>query len=190
MVRFDPIVDLASGLVVGEEAVPVLWRPVLDEACRHARVRSIRSGTPLSVWVDVPWPEVERVSTALRRADLAPEQLVVQLAETSLHRRGAYDELVGLKELGVQLAVRRSEQSDPRLRVLRGLPVDILRFRASDPAPALVERGHQLGLVLHADEVDNEATAAALAERDCDLVQGALFAKATPARVLVGRSAH
>jgi EAL domain-containing protein (putative c-di-GMP-specific phosphodiesterase class I) len=180
MVRFDPIVDLASGLVVGEEAVPARWLPVLDEACRHARVRSARAGSPLSVWVDLLWPDAERVSVALRQTDLPPEQLVVQVAETSLYRRGSYDGLVALKDLGVQLAVRRSEQSDPRLRALRGLPIDILRFRASEPASLLIDRGHELGLVMHADEVDDEATAASLLALDCDLAQGAVFAGARP----------
>lgn len=173
-----PIVGLASGERVGFEAVPLGRRSIATEACYVAQRQSERLGTPLTVWVDLPWLDVERVDAALRRTGLPAEQLVVQLAEAGLRRPGVYDQLIELDELGVQIAVRRSEAADPRLRALRGLPIDILRFRASDPAPSLVERGHELGLVMHADSVDDASAAARLLARDCDLAQGTFFATA------------
>ena len=107
-----------------------------------------------------------------------------------MHGPGVYNQVVELDDLGVQLAVRRSEDADPRLRPLCGLPIDILRFRASDPAPSLVERGHELGLVMHADGVDDEATAARLLDRGCDLAQGTLFAERPAVRSLVSSIAR
>lgn len=168
--------SLASRAVVGFDAVPLGRRSILAEACCLARLQSERLDTPLTAWVDLPWPDAERVDAALRRADLPAEQLVVGLAQNTLHRPGVYDQLVAVADLGVQIAVRRSEDADPRLRALRGLPVHILRFRAADPAPSLVERGHELGLVMHADAVEDTDTAARLLARDCDLAQGRLFA--------------
>jgi EAL domain-containing protein (putative c-di-GMP-specific phosphodiesterase class I) len=179
-----PIVGLASETSVGFEAVPLGRRSIVAEACYVARRQSERPGTPLTVWVDLPWPDAERVDAALRRTGLPADQLVVQLAEAGLHRRGVYAGLMELDDLGVQLAVRRSATADPQMRTLRSLPIDILRFGASDPAPSLVERGHDLGLVMHADEVDDEATAERLLARDCDLAQGRLFANATARRLV------
>jgi EAL domain-containing protein (putative c-di-GMP-specific phosphodiesterase class I) len=191
VLSFRPVVDLASGRIVGEEAVASSHLAV-EDACRHACVRSGQTSTPWSVWVDFAWPDPERVAAALQRTGLPAEQLVAQLSETALFRRGVYDGMLELKELGVQIAVRRHDACGPELRTLRGLPIDILRFSASDPAPHLVERGHDLGLVMHADDVDDAATAIRLLRRDCDLAQGALFvdAQVPVARPLASGVAH
>lgn len=184
----SPIVELASRTGVGFDAVALGRRSVLVEACCLAESQTGRLGTPVTAWVDLAWPDAERVDAALRRTGLPADQLVVQLAEATLHRPGVYDQLLELDDVGVQLAVRRSEGADHRLRALRGLPIDILRFRASDPAPSLVERGHELGLALHVEGVDDEATAAQLLARGCDLAQGRLFSERPLREAVLARS--
>src|SRR5687767_15603245 len=108
-----PIVDLSSRTVVGFDAISLAAGSILAEACYLARRQSDRLGAPVTAWVDLTWPDAERVDAALRQADLPAEQLVVQLVEATLHGPGVYNQIVELDDLGVQLAVRRSEDADP-----------------------------------------------------------------------------
>lgn len=177
-VRFEPVVDLARGVVAGVEAVGIEGEADFARACADVRTWSDEAGAPLSLWVERTWPDAKRVRDALRRSGLPARQLVVQLAEPVLNRRGVHAGILAVRDLGAHVAARRVDRTDASLRRLRHLPVDILRLPAADASPALVRRGHELGLVVHIDGVDDAVTEARLLAEGCDFVQGARFGNA------------
>ncbi|MFC7534404.1 putative bifunctional diguanylate cyclase/phosphodiesterase [Actinoplanes sp. GCM10030250] len=147
------------GTLLPEEFLPIaaslgitaeLDEWVLDEACRH-----------LSTWggADDFWLSVnvgprelltarfpERVTETLKRHRLAPERLIVEVAETWI----AEDvpvivaALTGLRKLGVRAALDDFGSGQTSLSHLRRLPVDMLKLSASlitDPSEPVVGGG-------------------------------------------------
>jgi EAL domain-containing protein (putative c-di-GMP-specific phosphodiesterase class I) len=131
--RFQPAVDIATGRLLGFEAllrwndpirgvlapgVILSWAEandhmaalnawILFEACS----RAVDWGSSLQVAVNCPASELQKrkatlaVTFALEQSGLNPDRLTVEVAEVSLCDKVAIGELCSLSSLGVQLAV-------------------------------------------------------------------------------------
>ncbi|WP_232292045.1 bifunctional diguanylate cyclase/phosphodiesterase [Frankia sp. QA3] len=171
--------------------MPKLTVHVLDQALAacagwHAR------GAPLTVSVNVPASViVDRafigvVRAALARHLLPPSALVIEVTEDSLieAREAARRTLTGLRSFGVRVSLDDYGTGFCSLTYLRELPADevkldrtFLRDLDRDPAAAEIVRStvslaHALRLRIVAEGVETQRSWQALADWQCDEVQG------------------
>ncbi|WP_232794173.1 MULTISPECIES: putative bifunctional diguanylate cyclase/phosphodiesterase [Pseudofrankia] len=171
--------------------MPQLTRRVLDLALADCASWHA-AGAALSVSVNVP-PSmigdagfVELVSDALRRHELAPRALVVEVTEEAVitAREQAGRTLADLRGLGVRVSLDDYGTGFCSLAYLRELPADevkldqmFLRDMHRDPSAAEIVRStvslaHALDLRIVAEGVETKAAWLALASWRCDEVQG------------------
>jgi diguanylate cyclase (GGDEF)-like protein/PAS domain S-box-containing protein len=168
---------------------------VLDAACRH-----------LSNWAgdDDFWLSVnvtpgelltarfpEQVGTTLRRHGVAPERLVVEVAETWIAADvpAVVAALIGLRRLGVRAALDDFGSGQTSLAHLRRLPVDMLKLNAalaaSDAEAAvmevLVRLTRRLGLEIVAKGLETPERVARAVAAGCRFGQGFALAHPGPA---------
>ncbi len=201
--------DAEWGLVPPSQIIPVAetmgtilalggWS--LRKACRDIAALSSSLATP--PWVAVNFSArqfhdsdvVGEVREALAGSGLPPDRLEIEITETvALHGPEAtLQTLRRLKEVGVRLAIDDFGTGYSSLAYLRQFPVDILkvdRSFVSDAATdsnaaaivrAVVALGHQLGLRVVAEGVEDENQLRLLRLIQCDAAQGYLFGAATP----------
>jgi diguanylate cyclase (GGDEF)-like protein len=189
---FIPLAE-QTGLIVP------LGELVLDRAC--AQLARWRAGQPelaeleLSVNLSsrqITQPDVvEMVARALRRHDLPPSALCLEITESMLmdDTDAAGSTLAALRNLGVKLAVDDFGTGYSSLLYLQRFPVNILKLdrlfvagvgeNEADRAivASMVSLAHALGLIAIAEGVEDERQLAALCELGCDLGQGFLWAR-------------
>ncbi|WP_308203331.1 putative bifunctional diguanylate cyclase/phosphodiesterase [Frankia gtarii] len=171
--------------------MPKLTVYVLDQALTacagwHA------GGAPLTVSVNVPASViVDRaflgvVRAALARHRLPPSALVIEVTEDSLieAREAARHTLTGLRSLGVRVSLDDYGTGFCSLTYLRELPADevkldrtFLRDLDRDPAAVEIVRStvslaHALRMRIVAEGVETQRSWQALADWQCDEVQG------------------
>ncbi|MFN8535981.1 MAG: EAL domain-containing protein [Thermomicrobiales bacterium] len=186
---FVPVAE-ESGLIAP------LGRWVLGEACRQARAWRDR-GNQLVVAVNLSAREFGQadlarvVAAALHEADLAPDQLRIEITERLAMRDAAVTSatLAALRELGVQVAIDDFGTGYSSLAYLKRFPVDALKIdrsfiaglgnSAEDAAivGATTGLGRTLGLAVTAEGVETAAQVAHLRALGCDLAQGYFFAR-------------
>jgi diguanylate cyclase (GGDEF)-like protein len=141
---------------------------------------------------------VADVTAALERAGVAPHALEVELTESAMMAEPdrARAVLGELSAMGVRIAIDDFGTGYSSLAYLGRLPVNTVKIdRAfvahlmSDPADAIIVRstidlGHNLGLRVVAEGVEDAATRDALRALGCDLAQGFLWSPAVPAAAL------
>ena len=135
-----------------------------------------------------------KVGAALDRHGLPAAALTVELVEDTLMtdaERGR-EVLQQLRDLGVRTSIDDYGTGYSSLGYLRRLPADELKLDrsltrdlATDAAAALIVRhtvalAHGLGLSVVAEGVEDLATARVLADLDCDVAQGYVFARPMP----------
>jgi EAL domain-containing protein (putative c-di-GMP-specific phosphodiesterase class I) len=135
-----------------------------------------------------------KVTAALGRHGLPPAALVVELVEDTLVADAERGRVVlqQLRDLGVRTSIDDYGSGYSSLGYLRRLPADELKLDRSltrdldsDPAAALIVQhtvalAHGLGLTVVAEGVEDLATARVLADLDCDVAQGYVFARPVP----------
>jgi diguanylate cyclase (GGDEF)-like protein/PAS domain S-box-containing protein len=184
-----------SGLIVQ------IGRWVLLEACFYAsRLREVL-GRDLEIAVNVSarqlqHPEfLEQVDNALRRADLPPHLLTLELTESVLVASGerAEQQLAMLKDRGVKLALDDFGTGYASLAYLQRLPVDIVKIDRSFTAKidtgaadlalleGIVGLGKALGLQLVAEGIERVAQQGIVQELGCHGAQGFHFGRPAPA---------
>ncbi|WFE30805.1 bifunctional diguanylate cyclase/phosphodiesterase [Solwaraspora sp. WMMD791] len=183
---------------------------VLDEACRQL-ARWLAEGHDVWVSVNVSPHELHapayvlQVDEALRRHQVPPQRLVLEVTEHAVARDLAelIRRLTALRATGVRIALDDFGAGYSSLGQLRNLPIDILKIdhslvaeqgppvapspgrRAFAPMVDVVMRlGHQLGLEVIAEGVTNQAELAVVVEAGCRFGQGALFGWGVPAEHL------
>lgn len=190
----DEFIPLAeeTGLIVP------LGRHVLHEACRQARAWHLEQRCESRPWVSVnlsvrelQQPSiVADVTSALSEAGLDPGDLVLELTESAVtsDARAMITTLECLRRLGVRLAIDDFGTGYSALSYLRRLPVDILKIdrefvadldERSEHAQvigAVIHLGHELGLEVVAEGIEQEEEADRLRGLDCRLGQGYLYA--------------
>ncbi len=196
------------GEIPPDEFVPIAERSgliqhftgwVIEEALRllqHWR----RSELPLSLAINfsvLNLGELNLLADLKRRLEhqgVSPQWLEVEVTEMALmqHMEPARRALQMLKDIGVRVAIDDFGTGYSSLAYLRSLPVDELKIDASfvrrmDEEPMdyrlvqnIVRLGHDLGLELVAEGVENGVILAALRDLGCDKAQGYHIARPMP----------
>jgi len=174
---------------------------VLDEACRKIAEWSRSGAGPVHLAVNVASgqffdSELEReVLEAIRRHDIAPELLELELTEGSLmsNAEETVTMLRNLKALGVKIAVDDFGTGYSSLAYLRRFPIDKLKIDiafvrevTSNPDDAaivlaIINMAHSLKRTVVAEGVEREAQLAYLRRHGCDEIQGFYFSRPVPA---------
>ena len=135
------------------------------------------------------------IETLLKRYDVAPAALKLEITESMIM---ADPELVGttiskLNNLGVRLSIDDFGTGFSSLAYLKNLPIDELKIDRSFVSPMLcsesdliivrstINLGHDLGLSVVAEGVEDAPTLMQLSSLGCDLVQGFHVSKPMPA---------
>jgi diguanylate cyclase (GGDEF)-like protein len=210
------------GLVGPDEFIPVLEGTslihrftvrVLDLALAQVR-RWLDDGHRVPVAINVSTRSLldttfpDTVADALRRAAVPGDLLAIEITENTIMADPvrAIDVLRRIRELGVSTAIDDFGTGYSSMAYLKILPVDeikvdrsFVREMATDHSDytlvgSTVDLGHNLGLKVVAEGVEDAATMAALDGLGCDVVQGYHFARPLPAEdfagFLTGRYAH
>jgi EAL domain-containing protein (putative c-di-GMP-specific phosphodiesterase class I) len=191
------LITPARFIEVAEETgliVPIgKW--VLNNACQQARAWQMQGLPPLVMSVNVSPRQfrhddiVQTITDALRDTGLAPHCLQIELTEgLAMHDAEQHVLMLDeIKALGVQIAVDDFGTGYSSLSYLKRFPVDQLKVDRSfvtglpgdrsDGAivQAIVTLGHQLGLRVVAEGVENEQQNEFLRSIGCDEMQGYLF---------------
>ncbi|MFC4728038.1 putative bifunctional diguanylate cyclase/phosphodiesterase [Coralloluteibacterium thermophilus] len=189
-------IDLAerTGLIlqIGE------W--VLDEACRQLRAWREQGRPPLAVAVNLSalqfsHPElVATVGRALRAHDVPPEQLILEITESTAMQdvEASHAVLEALSALGVRLSIDDFGTGYSSLLYLKRLPANELKIdrgfvselaRGSEDAAivsAIVALGDALELTVVGEGVETRAQLEVLSELGCDALQGYLLGRPVP----------
>src|SRR5438034_1084611 len=120
----------------------------------------------------------------LRRMDIDPACLILELTETSAMAKGAGDVMHGLDQLGVSLSVDDFGTGYSSLAYLQRLPVDLIKIDRSFVSEMLANQGaasivrsivdlaHNLSLKAVAEGVEDHQTRYLLRQFGCDYAQG------------------
>ncbi|MFJ8577443.1 putative bifunctional diguanylate cyclase/phosphodiesterase [Micromonospora sp. NPDC093277] len=195
----------ALGTVLPDELLPVaadldllgeVGRWVLDRACRQLADWS-DGGRKLWMAVNVTPRElaapdfVARTATALAAYDVAPERLVVEVAEpaVAVELPTVVARLAGLRSLGVRTALDDFRAEHASLAQLRRLPIDLLKVgpHLVGPSPdgnhplieVVANLGDRLGVEVIVEGLESEVQVAGARRAGCRYGQG--FALARPA---------
>ena len=197
--QFIPVAE-ATGVIIP------LGDYVLHEACTQT-ARWLREGLlpdGFRTWVNLSGKQLTSggvgasVERALRAGDLPPRFLGLEVTETAIVVDGAVgdrarEDLKQLHDSGVRIAIDDFGTGFSSLGHLRRFPVDILKVDrsfvhgvehdAKDAAITanLASLAHALGLLAVAEGIESDGQLASVRELGCDLAQGFLFAKPSPA---------
>lgn len=194
------------GVIASERFVSVAERSghilptgrwVLETACKQAADWSSRTQKKLTIAVKIydrqlQYPQfVDDVRTALAIGGLEPDQLVLEIAESSLLLDMELTSRVrtDLKAIGVLLSIDNFGMGYSSLRHLREFPVDVLKINKSfidllDDAAGdgaafvqtIVTLAHTLGLRTIAEGVERSEQLDLLRDFGCNSSQGNLMA--------------
>ena len=200
------------GLLMPDSFIPIaentaliglLTMTVLETAVRQTRTwldagRRLGMSVNLSVrhLTDLELPT--QVAATLARHDVPAELLTLEVTESTIMNdpSRAVTVLAGLRDLGVRIAVDDYGTGYSSLSYLKRLPVDELKIDKSfvmgmltDENDAVivrstVELGHNLGLQLVAEGVENLETWRLLLPLGCDVLQGYHLSRPLPAHAL------
>ncbi len=189
---FIPIVEQTE--LIGSLTRHVLERAVFDCARWRRAGHDLTVSVNLSVrnLLDPDLPSL--IGKLLMRYGLAPEALQLEITESMLMSdpERSLVTLTALSQLGVGLSVDDYGTGYSSLANLRRLPIDELKLDRSFVSPMLsdendliivrstINLGHDLGLNVVAEGVEDEPTLNRLAALGCDLAQGYHFSKPLP----------
>jgi diguanylate cyclase (GGDEF)-like protein len=193
------------GIVQPDDFVPLLeetglivevGRWVLREACRQG-AEWHQAGREVGVAVNVAARQldrdefVEEVREALSDSGLAPEQLTIEITETTImaNAEETAGRLASIKEIGVRVAIDDFGTGYSSLAYLQRFPVDALKIdrsfisKMSNDAEGetlirtLVQLGKSLSIETLAEGIEQAQELSLLREESCDTGQGFLFAR-------------
>ncbi|MCW2671993.1 MAG: bifunctional diguanylate cyclase/phosphodiesterase [Frankiales bacterium] len=138
------------------------------------------------------------VEHLLEQVNIPGASLCLEITETSAMRHPArcIQSLARLRSQGVRISIDDYGTGYASMSYLRDLPVDELKIDrsfitniATDPssailASAIIDLGHQLGLAVVAEGVENQIVAELLREGGCDVVQGYDYARPMAAELI------
>lgn len=176
---------------------------VLREACLQTRAWEDAGYGRLRVAVNISARHlqkknfVEQIVKVLDQTKLDPQQLELELTETSImeNAESASDLLRQVRRLGVRLAIDDFGTGYSSLSYLKRLPIDTVKLDRSfvneatkDPndaalVVAIITLAHNLGLNVVAEGVETEEQKTFLRLMRCDHGQGYLFGKPVAADV-------
>ncbi len=191
--QFIPVAE-DSGLIVA------LGDWVLEQACRQQALCA-RAGRLLTIAVNISALQfrradfVDRVADILARTGANPRLIELEITESALMQPSdaLHERLQRLGGLGLGLALDDFGTGYSSLAYLKRLPISRLKIDRSfvrdlpgdaedvAVASATLSLARDLGLEVVAEGVENAAQLEWLKARDCQIVQGFLFAPALPA---------
>ncbi len=191
---FVPVAE-ASDLIVA------LGDWMLDEVCRQLLTWRRAGLVPPPVAINLAARHfrqpglADRICGLLESCELSPQALELELTESTLLEAGedTTETLRQLKRLGVTLALDDFGTGYCNLGYLKRLPIATLKIDRSFVrdlvidsddrvlSATIVALGHHLGLAVVAEGVETEEQRRILLEQGCDLAQGYLFDRPTPA---------
>ncbi len=176
------------------ELIHPLTRWVLNEALRQAHAWHA-AGIDLAVAVNLSARNLldlelaETISGLLQAWSISPAKLILEITERTTLSTQDFEALRLLHSLGVRLAVDDFGTGYSTLTYLRNLPLSEVKIDRSfvtdmvtnqDDATIVrstIDLGHSMGLKVVAEGVDNAQTAEALADLNCDFLQGFFVAR-------------
>lgn len=223
---FQPKFSLGNGQLIGAEALvrwrtaergfisPALFVPIIEhmqlasrltdwvlDAAGEAMARLLIRGHRVPIAINTSGQELNkglppRILSALRRYELPPDLLEVEITETSvvLDLDGAAKVTEALRQEGVHVAVDDFGTGYGSLSYLRSLPLDGVKIdqtfvRTIQHAERLVDRkivsgiiemARSLGMQTVAEGVETREQYDLLASLDCDAAQGFGLARPMP----------
>ncbi len=141
----------------------------------------------------------ETIAWLMRRYAVPPQRLTLEITESALMADPAQAQtiLLRLTALGVQLAIDDFGTGYSSLGYLKQLPVDAVKIDKSfvqnmghtttkDSAivRSIIDLGHNLGLAVVAEGVEDQATWQRLRAAGCDVAQGFYMSRPLPAAAL------
>jgi len=170
---------------------------VIDQACRTIADWSSSSIGPVHLSVNVSGIQFfvggleEEVLRAIRKHDIAPDLLELELTESSLmsNAEETIAVLRNLKALGVQISIDDFGTGYSSLAYLKRFPIDKLKIDiafvrevTSNPDDAaivlaIISMAHSMKLQVIAEGVENDAQLAYLRRHGCDEMQGYYFSR-------------
>ena len=170
---------------------------VVDEACRQMAAWRAEGLGRIPVAVNLSPSQlasaslIDHVAVSLQTCGIGAGELEMEVTESMMMEdpEQAIAILHRLRALGVRLSIDDFGTGYSSMAYLKRLPVDTLKLdrhfvteiatdtRDADLCAGVIALAHKLGLKVVAEGVETEAQRRALAERDCDLFQGWLFAR-------------
>lgn len=170
---------------------------VLDQACRKIADWCASSIGPVHLSVNVSGIQFfvggleEEVLRAIRKHDIAPDLLELELTESSLmsNAEETITVLRNLKALGIQISIDDFGTGYSSLAYLKRFPIDKLKIDiafvrevTSNPDDAaivlaIISMAHSMKLQVIAEGVENDAQLAYLRRHGCDEMQGYYFSR-------------
>ncbi|MGS2744258.1 EAL domain-containing protein [Halomonas sp. LS-001] len=140
-----------------------------------------------------------KISEILRHYDLSPKLLSLEVTESAVMQdvEAATKNLLELSQLGLRIAIDDYGTGYSSLAQIRRLPVDELKIDKSfvlnldtqeedlTIVRSTIEMGHNLGLKIVSEGVENIASAKLLDALDCDYLQGYWISRPMPANDVV-----
>lgn len=199
--KFLPVME-QSGLLIGE-----VGRWILEQACRDARafeslgLPSFKVGVNLSPRQFRDPELAETIADVLRRSQLKPSKLELELTETSLMRDFAHTRItlerfaaigvaVAIDDFGAGASSLANFQSlaFSKLKIDRKFVTDVAnRHDSQAVCAALIELGRRLDIAVLAEGVETPEEVEALRVLGCSLFQGFFFARPLPADKFVAK---
>jgi diguanylate cyclase (GGDEF)-like protein len=193
------------GVVQPDDFVPLLeetglivevGRWVMREACRQG-AEWRQAGHEVGIAVNVAARQLDRdefvheVRDALSESGLEPEQLTIEITETTImaNAEETAGRLASIKEIGVRVAIDDFGTGYSSLAYLQRFPVDALKIdrsfisKMSNDAEGetlirtLVQLGKSLSIETLAEGIEQAQELSLLREESCDTGQGFLFAR-------------
>ncbi|WP_313024228.1 putative bifunctional diguanylate cyclase/phosphodiesterase [Pseudomonas lopnurensis] len=196
MIRPDQFISVAeeTGLIIP------IGKWVAREACRMGvQLSALGLGT-LQVAINLSPKQFSdpdllgSIATILREEKLPPGQLELELTESLLldATEETRQQLIGLKALGLTLAMDDFGTGYSSLSYLKKFPIDVIKIDRSfikdipdnqddmEITSAVIAMAHNLHLKVVAEGIETSAQLAFLRRQRCDIGQGYLFDKPIP----------
>jgi EAL domain-containing protein (putative c-di-GMP-specific phosphodiesterase class I) len=199
-------------ITIAEETGLILdiGRWVMDRAIEELRQWDAAGLPPVRLAINLSVREllqenlVARISQSVRRGDLAPSRLELELTETLIMQNAGAAAILlrDLRGLGVHIAIDDFGTGYSSLAYLTDLPITSLKIdrsfilKLSKQATAtkiirtIIHMAHDLGLRSVAEGIETTEQCALLTRLDCDELQGYLFSRPQPMESLIHSIAH
>jgi diguanylate cyclase (GGDEF)-like protein/PAS domain S-box-containing protein len=193
----------ARGILLPEMFIPLceelglivpIGEWVLQTACKRVKTL-LTEQSPFTVSVNISPVQLRNtnlvalIERVLRSADLAPQNLELDLKESMLAQdpRSALQTIKGLKPLGIGIAIDEFGAGNSGLAQLQQYPVDRLKIDRSivngigldtkneTICRTIIMLAHNLGLKVVGEGVATDEQLAFLRSHGCDVAQGYLF---------------
>lgn len=197
---FIPVAE-ATGMILP------LGQWVVEEAARQARAWYDLGFTDCYIAVNLSAKQFQQVDIfrqvmdAIDAVELPHENFAVEITESMIMQnvRGAIDVLADFRKKGITVCMDDFGTGYSSLNYLKTLPIDILKIDrtfikdiAESPddraiASSIITLGHNLGLKVVAEGVEDEVHVEFLKEKRCDIAQGYYYSKPLPAAEVIAK---